>query len=120
MKPAPSTITNTGNMGGVTKTMEIHRDAMAHIMSVLTNLYSDAIMAVIREYSTNALDAHRESGLHMPITVCVPTTLRPTFSVEDFGVGMSTDQLLNLYSSYGASTKRETNEQTGMLGLGSK
>jgi hypothetical protein len=120
MKPAASTIVNTGNLGGVTKTMTIMRDAMAHIMSVLTNLYSDAVLAVIREYSTNALDAHRESGYTGPIVVTVPSTLRPTFTVEDFGVGMSTDTILDLYSSYGASTKRGTNEQTGMLGLGSK
>lgn len=120
MKPAASTIVNTGNLGGVTQTMTIHRDAMAHIMSVLTNLYSDPIMAVIREYSTNALDAHREAGLAKPIHVGLPSVLKPTLSIEDFGVGMSTDQILSLYSSYGASTKRGTNEQTGMLGLGSK
>jgi hypothetical protein len=120
MKPAASTIVNTGTLSGVSRTMTIARDTMAHIMSVLTNLYSDAILAVLREYSTNALDAHRESGYTGPIMVTVPSGLRPTFTVEDFGVGMSTDTLLDLYSSYGASTKRGTNEQTGMLGLGSK
>jgi hypothetical protein len=100
--------------------MTIMRDAMAHIMSVLTNLYSDARLAVLREYATNALDAHREAGLNKPITVVLPSDYKPTLIIEDYGVGMSTDEILNLYSSYGASTKRETNEQTGMLGLGSK
>lgn len=120
MKPLAANVTNTGTLGGPAKTMTIQRDAMAHIMSVLTNLYSDARLAVLREYSTNALDAHREIGLRRPISVVLPSDVKPTLVVEDFGVGMSTDDLLNLYSSYGASTKRGTNEQTGMLGLGSK
>jgi hypothetical protein len=120
MKPAASSVLNTGTLGGPSKTMTIMRDAMAHIMSVLTNLYSDAILAVIREYSTNALDAMREAGISRPITVVLPTDYKPTLVIEDYGVGMSTDEILGLYSSYGASTKRDTNEQTGMLGLGSK
>lgn len=120
MKPMTSTITNTGTMNGQSTAMTISAENMAHLQSVLTNLYSDPVTAVIREYSTNAFDAHREIGLDRAIKVTLPTRLSPTFSVEDFGVGMSTDQLLGLYSEYGASTKRDTNEQTGMLGLGSK
>jgi hypothetical protein len=120
MKPTASSVLNTGNLGGPSKTMTIMRDAMAHIMSVLTNLYSDAKLAVLREYATNALDAHREAGVTRPITIVLPSDYKPTLVIEDYGVGMSTDEILNLYSSYGASTKRDTNEQTGMLGLGSK
>jgi Histidine kinase-, DNA gyrase B-, and HSP90-like ATPase len=120
MKPLSANVTNTGTLGGPSKTMTIRRDAMAHIMSVLTNLYSDAKLAVLREYATNALDAHREAGVSKPISVVLPSDVKPTLVVEDFGVGMTTDEILNLYSSYGASTKRGTNEQTGMLGLGSK
>ena len=120
MIPAASSVANTGTLGGPAKTMTIMRDAMAHIMSVLTNLYSDAKLAVLREYATNALDAHREIGLARPIEVTLPSDVKPILVIEDFGVGMSTDDILNLYSSYGASTKRGTNEQTGMLGLGSK
>lgn len=121
MKPASANITNTGTLGnGASTVMTIQRDAMAHIMSILTNLYSDTPLAVLREYATNALDAHREVRLDRPIEVTLPFALKPTLVIEDFGVGMSTDDVLSLYSSYGASTKRETNEQTGMLGVGSK
>ena len=35
-------------------------------------------------------------------------------------MGLSIDDITEIYSRYGASTKRGTNEQTGMLGLGSK
>ena len=42
------------------------------------------------------------------------------FSVRDYGVGLSKDDVFNLYSSYGKSTKRDSNDQIGCLGLGSK
>jgi Histidine kinase-, DNA gyrase B-, and HSP90-like ATPase len=120
MKPLASNVLNSGNLAGESAAMGINAENFEHLMSVLTNLYSDPITAVIREYSTNAFDAHVEAGLTAPIKVTLPTKLNPTLSIEDFGVGMTTDELLSLYSQYGSSTKRGTNEQTGMLGLGSK
>jgi hypothetical protein len=38
--------------------MSIDPSGMAHVMSVLTNLYADAPLAVLREYATNARDSH--------------------------------------------------------------
>lgn len=95
-------------------------NSLTHIMSVLTDLYSDPELAIIREYSTNAYDSHLAVGQKKPIEVSVPTALSPFFIVEDFGVGMSVADIENIYSKYGASTKRGTDSQTGMLGLGCK
>lgn len=100
--------------------MTIDDGALAHIMSVLTDLYSDPELAVIREYSTNALDAHIEAGQTRPIEVTLPTSLAPFFRVRDFGVGLDADDIREIYSRYGASTKRESNDVVGMLGLGCK
>ncbi len=100
--------------------MRIDPKALAHIMQVLTDLYSDPELAVIREYSTNAWDAHVEAGIFDPIEIDLPSTLRPLFVVRDHGVGMSEDTILNEFSMYGNSSKRDTNEQAGILGLGCK
>ncbi len=100
--------------------MSIDDDALAHIMSVLTELYSDQELAVIREYSTNALDSHVEAGITRPIEITTPSALSPYFKVKDYGVGMDIEDIRNIYSRYGASTKRETDELVGMLGLGCK
>ena len=97
--------------------MQIDPEAMAHIMSVLTNLYSNQILAVVREYSTNALDAHIEAGNEDPIEVFINSE---HFQVRDFGMGMNADDIRNVYSRYGASTRRDSNDVVGMLGLGSK
>jgi hypothetical protein len=110
-----STMTPEATIG-----MTIDEGAMAHIMSVLTDLYSDPIAAVIREYSTNGYDAHIESGYTGPIMVSLPSEYAQTFSVRDYGAGLDLDDLYRIYSRYGASTKRESNDVVGMLGLGCK
>ena len=99
----------------------IRQENVAHIFSILRNqLYSNKVLAVIREYSTNAYDAHIEANVERPIEITLPTSFSPTFIVRDFGFGLSPDDVQNIFASYGASTKRNTNEQVGMLGLGSK
>lgn len=93
----------------------------AHIMQILRDkLYSDKILAVIREYSTNAWDAHIVAGIKQPIRVVVPGPWEDSFSVRDFGPGLSEEEVYETYVRYGKSTKRDTDDQVGMLGLGSK
>lgn len=113
-------VQSKGNLDAERISMGIDQASLAHIMDVLTNLYSDKALAIIREYSTNALDSHIAAGNPDPILVTMPTASNPTFVVQDFGLGLSYDDIVNIYSMYGASTKRSTNEQVGMLGLGCK
>jgi hypothetical protein len=100
--------------------MSIDQSALAHIMNVLTDLYADAELAVLREYSTNALDSHIEAGQSRPIEVTTPTALRPLLTIRDFGIGLDADDIRAVYSQYGKSTKRASNDAVGMLGLGCK
>jgi hypothetical protein len=95
-------------------------NSVEHLMSVLTDLYSDRIMAVIREYSTNAHDAHKEAGTTRPIEVTLPSRLSNYYHIKDWGIGLDIDGIRRIYSQYGASTKRGSNEFNGMLGLGCK
>jgi hypothetical protein len=100
----------------------IKQEGLSHIFNVLRNqLYSDKILAVIREYSTNAIDAHVEvSKGTLPIEVSLPTKLKLEFKVRDYGRGLTDEQISQVYAMYGESTKRGTNEQIGQLGLGCK
>lgn len=101
--------------------MGIDEDAKNHIMEVLSkSLYSDAELAVLREYSTNALDAQIEAGYDGPIEVTLPNYLSNFLVIKDRGIGMSKEDIRDTYSQYGASSKRNTNDQVGMLGLGCK
>ena len=100
----------------------IKNTGLAHIFNVLRNqLYSDKITAVLREYSCNAVDAHVEVGIgERPIEVTLPSKLKLEFKVRDFGPALNDEEIHDVYAFYGESTKRNTNEQTGMLGIGSK
>lgn len=120
MIPTKLDIDIQGSLPGEDVDMTLDPGATAHLMSVLTNLYSNKTMAIVREYSTNALDSHIEAGVKRPIEVTTPTDFKPFFTVRDYGVGMDAETIRNVYSRYGASTKRGTNSQNGMLGLGSK
>ena len=94
----------------------------AHILNILRDkLYSNKILAVIREYCTNAQDAHAEVGKNdIPIEVTLPSALDMSFKVRDYGTGLSENDIRNIYVMYGASTKRNTNNAIGQLGLGGK
>lgn len=100
----------------------ISTDDSAHVMHILRDtLYSDKVLAVIREYSSNAWDSHRQAGKpDLPIKVVVPTAKDPTLTIQDFGVGLSHEDVFNVYTQYGKSTKRKDNNSVGMLGIGSK
>ena len=95
---------------------------VGHIFSILRNkLYSNKPLAIIREYCTNAFDAHVEAGIpERPIEVSFPTAFKNSLTIRDFGHGLSESDVFNVFASYGESTKRNTNDQVGMMGLGSK
>lgn len=120
MKPDEKVLNVKGNLSGESIGMTIDSSSLAHIMSVLTNLYSDKELAVLREYSTNAFDAHVDSGVTRPIEVTLPAPLSPFLKIRDYGEGLDAEDIREIYSRYGTSTKRGSNEVVGMLGLGCK
>lgn len=83
-----------------------------------TKLYSNKELAVIREIICNAWDAHIENNIqHIPIEITLNESL---FSVKDFGKGIDPEKIVEIYCSYGDSSKTTDENQTGGFGLGSK
>ena len=94
---------------------------LAHVVGLLRDAYSDPIAAVLREYSVNAYDAHVEAGIpDKQVHITLPGRFDPTLKIRDFGRGLSEDQIESLFCSYGASSKRNSNDYTGCLGIGCK
>jgi len=84
-------------------------------------LYSNKKRAIIRELSCNAVDSHVAAGkADVPFEVHLPTMLEPWFAVRDFGTGLDDSQVMNIYTTYFESTKTNSNDFIGALGLGSK
>jgi hypothetical protein len=104
--------------------MSLDLDSAQVLMQMLSkNLYSDSIGSTIRECASNALDSHRRAGCDKPIIVSFKRNSQADtyeFAVEDFGIGLDADDVVNIISKYGKSTKRNSNTELGMMGLGFK
>jgi hypothetical protein len=86
-----------------------------------SSLYSDKIGAVLREYGCNAADSHIAAGkADVPFDVKLPTPLNDEFYIRDYGTGLDADEVRDLFTTYFASTKDQSNDFTGAFGLGSK
>jgi hypothetical protein len=97
-------------------------DATAKAFAILSDgLYSNKILAVVRELSTNAYDSHVAAGCpERPFDVHLPTSLDNEFSIRDYGTGLSKEDCMSLYTTYFRSDKTDSNDAVGCLGLGSK
>ncbi len=92
------------------------------VFEILRNrLYKNPILAITREYSCNARDAHREiNKADIPIQITFPNAFDPHYRIRDFGPGISPDRMENVFIKYAASTKREDMTQQGCYGIGAK
>lgn len=91
-------------------------------VDILTNkTYSDPMGAFLREIATNACDANLENGHgDVPVNIQLPTTSDPTYLVRDHGRGLSIEDVTTCFCVFFKSTKRESNDQEGAMGLGCK
>ena len=97
-------------------------------LTVVTNIYTNQILAVVRELLSNAIDAHAEyktifgKNPEQKIIIDVATDEyeTPYLIIRDFGIGMDRDRINNIYCKIGTSSKTGTNDEMGMMGIGSK
>lgn len=123
MRPTRDTFTVETTLGADAESirMGIAEGGEQFIMSILTDMYADRELAALREYATNARDAHVAANkADVPIRVELPTDLRPMLLIRDEGIGMTAEDIRRTYSQYAASTKRDSDEFNGVLGIGSK
>jgi len=107
----------SGNM----ETAQAKIKMSSHMVDLLSSrVYTDKISAVIRELSCNACDAQVAANVTTPIEVHLPTRFEPYFEVKDNGTGLCHEDVMDLYVTYGASTKQESNDAVGFMGIGSK
>jgi hypothetical protein len=117
INPAPSTLVNHSVP---TITSRVDPEGARRIMEMLINLYSDQRLAVAREYVSNAVDATRAAGSTDAVVVTTPTRNEPNLIVTDRGIGMSFAELEAAFLAFAASTKRNSNDMVGGLGVGAK
>lgn len=93
----------------------------ASIFNILSRIYSRPIEAVIRETACNARDAHIDAGTaDRPFDVILPTRMKAEFAIRDYGTGLNKDDVLKLFTCFGYSTKKASEDTVGFFGIGSK
>ncbi len=109
-------LSNVGEVG------DFKIKASAKAFNILSSgLYANKIRAIVRELSCNAVDSHVAAGKQdTPFDVHLPNDLEPWFSIRDYGTGLSHEQVSSIYTTYFESTKTDSNDYIGALGLGSK
>ena len=91
-----------------------------------TNLYSNVRGSIIRELVSNVVDAHTEAGKPDAVGEIEWVDQNTLLGIDcqliirDFGVGLSPERMRTIYGNYLSSTKRDSNDQIGGFGLGSK
>lgn len=90
-------------------------------------MYSNKIGSLCREVISNSRDANREAGrADVPVEVEIAEPNKFAFLGDmsiifrDNGIGITPDRMADVFVKYAASTKRNTNGQTGGFGLGAK
>ncbi len=113
---------NEAIMSNVGEIGEFRIRNSAKAFNILSSgLYANKIRAIIRELSCNAVDSHMAAGKqNTPFDVHLPNQLEPWFAIRDYGTGLSHEQVTNIYTTYFESTKTDSNDYIGALGLGSK
>lgn len=106
-------------LGGTEDEISFGVSSSAEFIQVLSStLYSNQILAVVRETICNAWDAHIEAGItDRPIEITLENN---QFIVRDFGGGIAHRDIGPIYAVYGASTKKNSKDSTGGFGLGCK
>jgi len=115
-------VTHDVTVGGAVETKEYTIKASAKAFQILSSdLYSNPIGAVVRELSTNALDAHIDAGnKEQPFDIKLPNKMDPTFRIRDYGTGLSPDKVDDVFTVLFESDKDNSNDPVGCLGLGAK
>lgn len=100
----------------------INRDAEGLVMRAFAdNIYTDKIGSVVREIASNCVDAHEEVNQQRPFEIeYIDDSESRNIIFRDFGPGLSPDRVRNIFSQYFSSTKRDSNNQIGGWGIGSK
>lgn len=104
---------------GAKESGQFSMEESAAFFDVLSkSLYSDPMLAAIREPICNAWDAHIAAGkTDVPIAVSVTSE---GIVIRDFGSGIAHEDINNLYCRYGKSTKKDDDDLTGGFGVGCK
>ncbi len=117
-------IIETESIGEDFETTKVEIDESSHglLLDILfSQMYKNPIGSVCREIASNCYDSHIEAQVDKPIVIKMGYDDGGHYiSFIDYGVGLSPERIDKVYRKPLTSTKRNTLNQIGAFGLGSK
>jgi hypothetical protein len=115
-----SPLITSGNIEGSVMGMDAQGVDLATYF-LRDKIYSNKILAVVREYACNALDEHKKFNVDRPVEIGIRKEEGDSvFFCRDFARGLSEDHVRNVFGMYFRSTKSNSNNEIGGFGVGSK
>jgi hypothetical protein len=97
----------------------INEERSGLIISLLrNNIYSNTLLAGLKEVLSNSLDEHNKYNITKPIDIWLPNYFSDNLTIRDYARGISKQFMLNEYTKVGLSTKSHSNKDLGGLGIG--
>lgn len=120
MKLVVDEVTTSSDGFTTSKKAYIAQENLGIIFDTLSkSFYSDPIGSIIREYSNNSIDAFVAAGKDPRPVIEFKKEDRSLHFIDE-GTGLNPEQMESIFLSFGESTKRNTDDQIGSFGLGSK
>lgn len=122
MKIVSNTSPNIVSDGMTITEMGVSKKRIQKILGYMRdNVYSDKILAVVREYLCNANDEHTKFKISTPVLTGIRDgECGPEFFVRDFAKGLSDSGIRDIYAMSGESTKDDSDDEIGGFGIGAK
>lgn len=102
-------------------TVGIDVDNLGFVTQLLTsNLYKCPLESFLRETVANGIDSTKEAGKDLPVLIIIDCDecMNLSISIRDYGTGLSPERFDKIYKNIGSSTKRDSNDYIGALGIG--
>lgn len=122
MKQIKPEIVDEGDVFGEVLEATVDQENLGYMFDIVSSqIYSNPIESIVREITSNCFDSHIEAEVDKEVKIKLHYNDSGEYiSFQDFGVGISPERMKKTYSKWFSSTKRDTNGQIGMFGLGSK
>jgi len=115
---ATSPIFTQGIESSQVSNMDMDLEGMKQACQIFRdNIYTDKILAVVREWVSNAVDEHLKHGIEQSVQTGVK---EGRFFVRDFANGLDDNGIRNVFGKYFRSTKSNSDQPIGGFGVGAK